>query len=149
MRYLSPYRIASLLLVVFCAGHTAGGMLSRKSLGPGADAVFEAMKRVQFNFNGSTCTWYGFWLAFGLMVSVFLLFSAIAAWQLDKVPPESWPWVSTIAWALVASHVCNAVLGWAYFFVGAGLLATAITLLLGAGAIRKQTQVARRRAADV
>ena len=147
MRHLSAYRIASLLLVLFFAGHTAGGMLSQKSLGPGADAVFEAMKRVHFNFNGSTCTWYGFWFAFGLMVSAFLLFSAIAAWQLDKVPPEGWPVVSTIAWALVASHLCNAVLSWGYFFVGAGLLASAITLLLGAGAFRKQLQVARRRAA--
>ena len=89
MRYLSPYRIAALLLVLFCAGHTAGGMLSQKSLGPGADAVFAAMKRVQFNFNGSTCTWYGFWFALGLMVSVFLLFSAIAAWQLQACFPGS------------------------------------------------------------
>ena len=147
MKYLSSYRMASVLLVLFFAGHTAGGMLSQKSIGPGADAVFKAMKTVQFNFNGATCTWYGFWFGFGLMVSVFLLFSAITAWQLDKVPPESWPVVSTIAWALVASYVCTAVLSWAYFFAGPGLLATAVTLLLGAGAFRKQMQVARRRAA--
>ena len=108
--------------------------------------MFAAMKRVQFNFNGSTCTWYGFWFALGLMVSVFLLFSAIAAWQLDKVPVESWPIVSAIAWALVVSHVCNAVLSWAYFFVGAGLMATAVALLLGAGAFFKPIQTARRRA---
>ena len=147
MKYLSLYRIASVLLVLFFAGHTAGGMLSQKSIGPGADAVFHAMKTVQFNFNGATCTWYGFWLGFGLMVSAFLLFSAIAAWQLDKVSPQSWPLVSTIAWALAASHVCTAVLSWAYFFAGPGLLATAVALLLGAGAFRKQMQVLRRRTA--
>jgi len=129
---------------VFFAGHTAGGMLSQKSIGPGADAVFHAMKTVQFNFKGAICTWYGFWFGFGLMVSAFLLFSAIAAWQLDKVPPESWPLVSTIAWALAASQVCTAVLSWAYFFAGPGLVATAVALLLGAGAFRKQMQVARR-----
>ena len=66
-------------------------MLSQKSLSPGADAVFAAMKSVRFNFNGATVTWYGFWFAFGLMVSVFLLFSAVVAWRLDSVEPKSWP----------------------------------------------------------
>jgi hypothetical protein len=143
MKYLSLYRIASVLLVLFFAGHTAGGMLAQKSISPGADAVFHAMKTVQFNFKGATCTWYGFWFGFGLTVSVFLLFSAIAAWQLDKVPPQSWPLVSTIAWALAVSYVCTALLSWAYFFAGSGLLATAVALLLGAGAFRKQMQLAR------
>lgn len=137
MKHLTPYRIASALLVLFCAGHTAGGMLSPKSLGPGADAVFAAMKSVHFSVGGSSCTWYGFWFGLGLMVSVFLLFSAVAAWQLDKVGPESWSAVSLIAWALVVSHICNAVLSWAYFPAGPGILATAVAVLLGVGAWRK------------
>jgi hypothetical protein len=144
VRYLTPYRIAAYLLVFFCAGHTAGGMLSQKSLGPGADAVFAAMKSVRFNFNGATVTWYGFWFAFGLMLSVLLLFSAVVAWRLDSVEPKSWPVVSTIAWALVASHVCNAILSWVYFFAGAGLLATAIAMLLVAGAFGKERAAAAR-----
>ncbi len=129
VKYLSPCRIASYLLVLFCAGHTAGGTLSQKSLGPDADSVFAAMKSVHFNFSGSSCTWYGFWFGFGMMVSVFLLWSAIVAWQLDKVRPESWPAVVVVAWALVASHICNAVLSWAYFFAGPGIIATAVALL--------------------
>jgi hypothetical protein len=144
VRYLTPYRIAAYLLVFFCAGHTAGGMLSEKRLGPGADAVFSAMKSVHFDFNGATVTWYGFWFAFGLMVSVFLLFSSVVAWRLDSVEPKSWPMVSTIAWALVASHACNAILSWVYFFAGAGFLATAIAMLLAAGAFRKERAAASR-----
>jgi len=137
MRYLSPFRIASYLLVLFCAGHTVGGMLSQQSLGPESDAVFSLMKAVHFNFNGSRCTWYGFWFGFGLMVSVFLLFSALVAWQLDKVGSENWPAVSAIAWALAVSHLCNAVVSWAYFFTGAGILASAVAILLDVGAWRK------------
>jgi hypothetical protein len=34
MKYLSPYRIATYLLVLFGFGHTVGGMLSNQSLGP-------------------------------------------------------------------------------------------------------------------
>jgi hypothetical protein len=145
LRYLTPYRLAAYVLVVFCAGHTAGGMLSQRSFGPQSDAVFAAMKSVQFNFNGASCTWYGFWFGFGLMVSVFLLLSALIAWQLDKVPPESWSLVSVLAWALVVAHLCNAILSFTYFFAGPGFLASGATLLLGAGALRKQSAATHRK----
>jgi hypothetical protein len=137
MKYLSPFRVASYLLVVFFAGHTAGGMLAQKSLGPDADAVFASMKAVHFTSHGATASWYGVWFAFGLLASVFLLFSAIAAWQLDGVKAACWPSVSVIAWALVASHACNAVLSWTYFFAGPGIFATIVTILLAAGALQK------------
>jgi hypothetical protein len=134
MRRFGLYRIAACLLLFFCAGHTAGGMLGQKSLGPAADAVFAAMKAVRFTFNGSQCTWYGFWLGLGLTCSVFLLFSAIAAWRLGGVAPAEWRPVSAIAWALFGAHVANAALTWRYFFVGAGALASLIALLLGVAA---------------
>lgn len=137
MKYLSPYRIASYVLIVFFAGHTGGGMLSQKSLGAESDAVFNTMKTAHFTFNGANCTWYGFWFAFGLTASVFLLLSALVAWQLDKVPPQSWPAVATIAWAVAVANAANAVLTWTYFFTGAALFATAAAVLLAIGAWRK------------
>ncbi len=137
MKYLGPYRIATYLLVLFCAGHTAGGMLEQKSLGPASDAVFSAMKAVHFDFNGADCTWYGFWFAFGLTASVFLLLSAVAAWTLDAAGPEHWSSVAPIAWALFASHAFHVFLSWRYFFAGPGVLSTIITVLLGLGAFRK------------
>jgi hypothetical protein len=145
LRYLTPYRLAAFVLSLFFVAHTSGGMLAQKSLGPQSDAVFAAMKSVRFDFNGAICSWYGFWFGFGLMVSVFLLFSAVMAWQLDKVPPETWSSVSVLAWALVLAHLCNAILSFAYFFAGPGFLASGVTLLLGAGALRKQSAALSRR----
>jgi hypothetical protein len=144
VKYLSPYRIATYLLVLFFVGHTGGGMLSQKSLGPPSDAVFASMKAVHFTFNGADCTWYGFWFGFGLVVSVFLLLSAIVAWQLDKVAPAQWSAVSVIAWAFCAAHLVNAALSWKYFFAGPGTIGTAVALLLGIGAWRKQARAADR-----
>ena len=140
MKYLSPFRIATYLLVLFFLGHTGGGMLAQKSLGPAADTVFAAMKAVHFDFNGSDCTWYGFWFGFGLTASVFLLLSAVIAWQLDQVNQEQWPAVSVIAWALVASHVVNTVLSFKYFFVGPGVFGTAVVSLMTVGSLRKQSR---------
>lgn len=137
MKWLSPFRIASVLLVVFCVMHTLGGMLAQKSLGAASDAVFDSMKRVHFVFNGADTTWYGFWLGFGLTVSAFLGLSALIAWQLDAVSPESWGQVSSIAWALIASHVFNTVLAWKYFFAGPGVFGVLISGLLVAGTLQK------------
>jgi hypothetical protein len=138
VKYLTPFRLATYLLVVFCIAHTAGGMLGQKSLGPEADVVFSAMKRVHFDFNGADATYYGFWFAFGLMSSVFLLFSAFASWRLASLEGEGWRAVEPIAWALFLSHVANAYFSWAYFFSGPGVLATLIALLMGAGALGKR-----------
>jgi hypothetical protein len=136
MKFLHPFRLAAVLLVIFCAGHTAGGMLAQKSLGPEADRVFEQMKAVHFDFNGADSTWYGFWFAFGLTVSVFLLLSAIASWRFARLEPKHWHVVAPIAWTLVASHAANAVLSWRYFFPGAATIATLVTLLLAFGSWR-------------
>jgi hypothetical protein len=137
MRLLTPFRCATYLLLILFTGHTAGGMLSQGRISPEADAVFSSMKSVHFVFNGSTATWYGFWFGFGLVVSVFLVFSAVVAWQLDRATTSTWPAVSTVAWALVASQVANAFLSFCYFFAGPGLLATAITVFLAIGSVQK------------
>ena len=138
MKYLSPFRLASYLLALSFAGHTAGAMLAQKSFGPESDTVFASMKAVHFILDGAATSWYAIWFAFGLLVSVFLLFSAIAAWQLDKVNAAGWPPVSVIAWALVASHACNAALSWTYLFATPAIFATLVTILLAAGAWLKQ-----------
>jgi hypothetical protein len=138
MRFFTPFRIASYLLVLFCTLHTVGGMLAQNSLGLAADAVFEGMKRVHFDFNGSDATWYGFWFGFGITTSIFLLLSGMIAWQLDAVPPESWRPVGPIAWALFAAHVANTIISWKYFFSGPAVFGVLISLLIAAGAYRKR-----------
>jgi len=144
VKRVTPFRVASVLLVIFCALHTAGGMLAQKSLGADSDAVFEAMQRVHFRFNGADSTWYGFWLGFGLTTSLFLLLSAIIAWQLERVPASEWSRVSVIAWSLCVSHAVNTVLAWKYFFAGPGVFGILITLLIAAGAILKGRPAALR-----
>ncbi len=126
---MKAHRIAAGLLFIFCVMHTAGGMLAQKSLGPASDVVFASMKAVHFDFNGADSTWYGFWFGFGLMASAFLLFSAVAAWQLDRLPP-------VVAWSLVAAQAFNAFISWRYFFAGPGAFATVVAALLAYSALK-------------
>lgn len=138
MKFLTPYKVAAYLLGLFFMGHTVGGMIVQPSRGAASDAVLESMKQVHFDFRGADATWYGFWLGFGLLASVFLLLSVIMAWHLDNVPAPSWPAVSTIAWALAASHVATAILSWKFFFAGPGTIGTLAAASLIVGALRKQ-----------
>jgi len=138
MKYLGPFRVATYLTVLFFLGHTGGGMLAQKSLGPESDAVFAQMKSVQFTFNGATCTWYGFWFGFGLLFSAFLAFSAVVSWHFSTISPENWPPVALIAWGLFAMHVIGAVLGFAYFGLAPGVSASLIAVLIAIGAVRKR-----------
>jgi len=137
MRYFTPFRIAAYLALLFCAGHTAGGMLMQKSLGPASDTVFAAMKATHFEFNGADCTWYGFWFGFGLTVSAFLVLVAVTALVLDRVTPDAWPQVQVIAWALIIAMAFNGVMAWRYFFAGPTVFSIVIVALLITGTVRK------------
>ena len=142
MKHFTPFRLATYLLLFFCLGHTAGGMLSQKSLGPASDAVFAQMKSVHFDFNGADCTWYGFWFGFGLCASVFLLLSAAVSWTLDRVPSSDWPATRPIAIALILAQAANTYLSFRYFFLGPALFGVLIVLLLALGTWRRSQRPA-------
>lgn len=137
MKHFTWFRVAACLTLLFCAAHTAGGMLAQKSLGPAADAVFAAMKSTHFEFNGADSTWYGFWFGFGLTVSAFLLLVAITALVLDRVTPEAFSQVKVIAWALVGAMAFNGIIAWRYFFAGPTAFSIVIVALLAMGTVRK------------
>jgi hypothetical protein len=137
MKHFTLFRIAAYLTLLFCAGHTAGGMLAQKSLGPASDVVFSAMKSTHFDFNGADCTWYGFWFGFGLTVSAFLVLVAVTTFTLDRVTPAAWPQVQSIAWAVIAAMAFNGIIAWRYFFAGPTAFSIVIVALLVAGTIRK------------
>jgi hypothetical protein len=130
-QYFNLYRISSYLLVIFCLLHTFGGLLANAGHGSGADMVWSLMKSVHFDIMGSSVTWGGMYLGFGLLFSVFLLFSAFVTWYLGGLDNKGRIAFFPITWALFVSYFLVAVLSWAYFFVAPGVTATLIALLLG------------------
>lgn len=140
---LHPYRVAAILLVVFATLHTAGGVFGPHRFGAEPEAVFASMKSVEFRANGATCTWYGFWFGFGLLVTVFLLFSAMVAWHLGGMAPGDRRRLAPVAWALFAGQVATAALSWAYFFPAPGVTATLVAALIGLECVRDRRVAAR------
>jgi hypothetical protein len=131
---IRPSRVAAGLLLVFAASHTIGGLMFPPSKGPEAVAVLASMKSTHFDFKGSDCTFYGFHLGFGLMVSVYLVLSVVMAWVLgdERVAqnPAMKDTLRPLAWALLISNLATAVLSWRYFFIAPAIISAVVVLLL-------------------
>ena len=74
------YRIAAVLFVLFAAAHTFGFLRFKPPTEEGM-AVLNAMNTVHF----AGFSYGGFYVGFGLYVSVYMIFSAFLAWHLSNV----------------------------------------------------------------
>ena len=128
------YRIASVLLLLFAAGHTLGFRQNNPQWG--ADAVLSLMRAVHFDAQGFNRTYWDFFSAFGLFFSVFLLFAAVLAWLLGRLPAETLARMRSIAWALAICFVAVTALSWRYTFTTPIVFSTLVTLCLIAAAWR-------------
>jgi len=126
------YRISSVLLLLFAAGHTFGFRQNNPEWG--ADAVLGLMRSVHFDAQGFTRSYWDFFSAFGLFFSVFLLFAAVLAWLLGRLPAETLARVRSIAWALAISFVAITALSWGYAFTIPIVFSTLIAVCLIAAA---------------
>jgi hypothetical protein len=122
------YRIASVLLLLFAAGHTFG--FRQKNPEWGAGAVLALMRAVHFDAQGFTRTYWDFFSAFGLFFTVFLLFAAVLAWQLGRLPAETLARVRSIAWALAICFIAITALTWRYAFTTPLVFSAMITVCL-------------------
>jgi hypothetical protein len=126
------YRISSVLLLLFAAGHTLGFRQNNPAWG--ADSVLGLMQSVHFDAQGFSRTYWDFFTAFGLFFSVFLVFAAVLAWLLAGLPAETLARVRAIPWALAICFVAVTVLSWRYTFAIPVVFSTLITVCLIAAA---------------
>jgi hypothetical protein len=127
------YRTAAVLMLLFAAGHTLGFRQNNPQWG--ADAVLESMRAVHFDAQGFTRTYWDFFSAFGLFFSVFLLFGAVLAWQLSRIPAEIFERVRSMAWALTICFAAITALSWRYAFTTPIVFSALITACLTAACL--------------
>ena len=139
MKASVPYRIASVLLVLFALGHTFGFRQNNPAWG--VDTVLGTMRSIHFDAQGFNRTYWDFFSAFGLFFAVFLLFSAVLAWLLGGLPAETLARVRNIAWALAICFVAVTALSWRYAFTTPIVFSIVITLCLTAAAWLSARQV--------
>ena len=131
------YRIASALLVLFAAGHTLG--FRRVDPRWGLDTTIGALKATQFQVQGFTRSYWGFYTGFGLFVTVLLVFVGILAWQLGALPKDTLRSLRVVTWALALSFVAVTLLSWRYFFIAPLVFSSVIAACLLLAAWRAET----------
>jgi hypothetical protein len=131
------YRIAAVLLLLFAVAHTLGFRQTDPTWR--VDSLVASMQSIHFNVQGFSRTYWDFFVGFGLFVSVFLLFSAVLAWQLSRLPAETLPQMRAVAWTFAICFAAITGLTWRFFFVAPLVFSIVITVCLAAGALKVTT----------
>jgi hypothetical protein len=107
------YRIASVALLLYAAGHQIGF----RQVDPrwNAEATVTAMK-IPFEVSGNMRSYWDFYSGFGFFCTGLLLFAAVLAWQLGALTPEVLRQLRLVRWAIAACFAALTVMTWRYFF---------------------------------
>ena len=132
------YRIASVLFILFAAGHTVGFL---RFIPPNAEgvAVREAMRNVHFTIGSGTYNYAGFYDGFGLSLSVYLLFAAFLAWHLGSLAKRNSTAIGALGWVFCAMQTAQLAICLIYFFPPPIIFSALLVLCLGAAAWRLRT----------
>jgi hypothetical protein len=126
------YRIASVLLLLFAALHTFGF----RQIDPtwGVDTLVNSMRSIHFDILGSSRTYWDFFVGFGLFFSVFLIFTAVLAWQLASLPAPTLALMRGTRWLLVFCFAAVTIVSFRYAFIIPIVFSISILLCLAAAA---------------
>jgi hypothetical protein len=122
------YRTAAVLLVLFAGGHQLGFRQVDPSWSAGQ--VVTLMQNTRFTVQGFSRSYWEFFSGFGFFSTVFLLFSAVLAWELARVPREVIAAMTRIRWAFALCYLIIAVLMWTNFFAGPIVFSVLVALCL-------------------
>ena len=121
-------RIASVISLVFTAGHTLGGL--RKWSPMGENEVLKAMTDVRFDAMGANRSYLDFFMGFGWSISVLMLLQTVLLWQLASLarpdPARVRPMIAVFSLATLATDV----IAWRFIFPIPALFSSALLVVL-------------------
>ena len=122
-------RIASVLTLIFCVGHTYAA-LGTTLRNPAEAAVFMAMQSYQLKMLGAVRTHWDFYRGFSILFGVTLLLLAVLLWQLSIMaktdPLATRPLVASLLFGYLAFTILSGV----YFFIAPAAFSAAVAICL-------------------
>src|SRR5215831_18452427 len=107
-------RIASVISLVFAAGHTLGGLQKWSPMGE--NEVLKAMTEVRFDAMGANRSYLDFFMGFGWSLSVLMLLQTVLLWQLASLartePARTRPMIAVMA----LSTLATGLIAWRFIF---------------------------------
>lgn len=128
MRPSLPLRTASILSLLFAAGHLAGGLKSWSP--PGQTAVLRQMQSFHFAAGGVTRSYFDFYIGLGLMIGLYLLVQAVVLWQLAAAARSGSLRVAPIVATFFAAAVISVIVTWRFIFLVPMAFSAAIAVCL-------------------
>jgi hypothetical protein len=141
MSTISLLRSASIASLLFAAGHMLGGLESWSP--PGDTDVLRAMQSFRFNAEGSSRTYWDFYVGFGLIIGVFLTAQAVLLWQLAPLSAEQPARLQPIVTIILITTVANALLAWRFFFFIPLVLGIVVASFLALALCRRHAWILR------
>jgi hypothetical protein len=125
-------RLASILALLACLGHTFLFVTYVPSHGPQETAVVTAMKEHRFNFGGFTHSYWELYFGYGLFVSIGCFVECVLFWQLGDLAKSAVPSFKWILMPLILGEGAYSLLMLKYFFLIPIVvhISTAISLIL-------------------
>lgn len=121
-------RIASVISLIFTAGHTMGGLSRWSPMGD--NPVLKSMMDVRFDTMGANRSYFDFFMGFGWSISVLMLMETIVLWQLATLartePARLRPMIGTITLATVATGL----IAWRFIFPVPALFSAVLAIVL-------------------
>ena len=122
-------RIASVISLLFTAGHTMGGLKRWSPMGD--NPVLKSMTDVRFDVMGANRSYFDFFMGFGWSISVFMLMETILLWQLASLAATDAPRLRPMIAVITLATVASGIIAWRYIFPVPALFSAVLAIVLG------------------
>jgi hypothetical protein len=130
MRTTLLLRIASVVSLLFAAGHTLGGTKAWSPMGE--TDVLQAMRTHRFEVFGVSRTYLDFYRGFGFSLTVSLLLQAVLLWQLAALAKTEPRRVGPMIASFVLASLAGTVLSWKFILPQPAVFSAVLTACLAA-----------------
>ena len=107
-------RIASVISLLFAAGHSLGGL--KKWSPMGENEVLKAMTAVRFETMGANRSYLDFFMGFGWSLSVAMLLQTVLLWQMASLARTDVAHVRPMIAVFALATLASGVISWRFLF---------------------------------
>ena len=129
MRTLLLLRIASIVSVLFAAGHTLGALQSWSP--PGETEVLQAMRSFHFDASGMRRSYWDFYVGFGFIISIYFLLQGVLFWQIAAIARVEPARARSLIGSFFLGAVLTAIVCWKFIFMVPTIFAMTLAACLG------------------
>jgi hypothetical protein len=121
-------RIASVISLLFTAGHSLGGLQKWSPMGD--NDVLKVMNATRFDTMGANRSYLDFFMGFGWSISVAMLLQTVLLWQLGTLAHPDPSRVRPMIAAFALATLTSGVIAWRFIFPVPALFSAALVIVL-------------------